>query len=258
MPSPSSSKRRQSQTKELSEHNSHSETQALLDMLEAVTSSSQARRQIHPPVYNGTGDVEFFLSQFREVAQLNRWGTREYALHLQLSLRGKAQDCGELELPLEIEALLRAKFGLKIRQARDKLRTLKESSTQSYRELGTQARQLVQAAYPNWCPRDIEELALETFIQALRSSVARNYLLDSPVGNILEAIEYLSHYEWAVDGHPGKTSGHTADTPVQTKVVRRHREKTIRCFRCKGPHHIQNCKELKESKGNDSRPATQA
>ena len=252
MASSDSHQRGQPTPEELSDHDSNSDTQALLDVLSAVTSSSQARRHIQPPVFDGTGDVEFFLSQFREVAQLNRWGTREYALHLQLSLRGKAQDCGELELPQEIEALLRARFGPTIRQARDQLRTLKESSTQSYRELGKQARQLVQAAYPNWCPRDTEELALETFIQALRSPIARSYLLDSPVGNIPDAIEYLSHYEWAVDGHPGKTVGHSMDS--QAKVVRRL-SKVIRCFKCQGPHTRKDCKE---SKGNDYRPATQA
>ena len=223
----------------------------LEESLETLKSIRSTMRQVEPPVFNGTGDVENFLTQFREVAELNRWSTGEYALHLQLSLKGSAQECCEMDMPHDIEHHLRAKFGPKIRQARDQLKTLRQGPQQSTRELGTQARRLVRAAYPNWCPRDVEELALEAFIQALRCKTARQYLLALTIRDINEATDLLHCYEYAVDGHPEKSRGQPA---VQTKTANR---KSMQCFRCNGPHYKRDCPKFK-NQGNFPRPATQA
>jgi len=68
--------------------------QELTKAIQALqTPPTQSRNSIKPPTYNGSKDVELFLSQFRDVARINNWTAEEHLLHYRLSLTGKAMDC---------------------------------------------------------------------------------------------------------------------------------------------------------------------
>ena len=53
------------------------------------------RKQIKAPAYTGVGDVEMFVTQFMDVAHVNRWDERKVVLHLRSSLSDRAHDCGQ-------------------------------------------------------------------------------------------------------------------------------------------------------------------
>ena len=295
------SKRRQQQEQELEEmsnstlreasrsHSPEDPPQNLLDMAELVRvlrNDRPARREVKPPQFDGQGDVELFLSQFRDVAISNQWTPEEYALHLRLSLTDKARDCSRAETREEIEHSLRAQFGLSVRQARDKIRTLQRGPRQSVHELGTEAKRLVRLAYPGLAQREQEDMAIEVFIQALDSRSLKRHFLATPAGSVNEAVEKVNEYFEASDSH-SRTRVHAIDSesqPTQAaapdptvelltsiqELLKRQEEQngqiikqvkqtpqTVRCFNCGGSHHLRDCPKPRSQakQGNYNRPA---
>ena len=53
------------------------------------------RKEFRSPEFNGQEDVDFFIQQFLEVSETNRWETRAELIHLRASLRGEAQRFGK-------------------------------------------------------------------------------------------------------------------------------------------------------------------
>ena len=74
---------------------------------------------------------------------------REKLLYIRLGLKDKATECGREETILEVEEALRVRFGLLLRQAREKLRALRYYPMQSVHKFGAEARRFVQLALPN-------------------------------------------------------------------------------------------------------------
>ena len=54
----------------------------------------QAPPQFKVPQYTGQGDIEYFISRFKEIAEANGWRPVATLLHLGDSLRDSAEDCG--------------------------------------------------------------------------------------------------------------------------------------------------------------------
>ena len=298
---PSRSKRRQLQDQELEELSNSTLREAsrsntpdnpprnLLDMTELVQvlrNDRPARREVKPPQFDGQGDVELFLSQFRDVAVSNQWTNEEYALHLRLSLIDKARDCSRAETRQEIEHSLRAQFGLSVRQARDKIRTLQRGPRQSVHELGTEAKRLVRLAYPGLAHREQEDMAIEVFIQALDSRAIKRHFLATPADSVNEAVEKVNEYFDASDSHcrsrvnaiDSEEKSSPAATPEPTvelltsirELLKKQEEQNgqiieqmkptpqnTRCFNCGGPHQQRNCPRPRRQaqQGNFNRPA---
>ena len=96
------------------------------------------------PKYNGTGDVEYFLDQFSEVAEANRWGDASTLIHLREGLKDEARECGQSPTLQGIEDRLRTRFGLTPREARAKLALCKEASKTSLQQYADDISRLVQ------------------------------------------------------------------------------------------------------------------
>ena len=60
---------------------------SLADLTQALQGlKSQSTPSIKPPQYSGSGDLELFLSQFADIAKVNKWSPEEHLLHFRLSL----------------------------------------------------------------------------------------------------------------------------------------------------------------------------
>ena len=70
------------------------------------------RATFKSPKYDGTGDVEYFLDQFHEVAEANHWDNASTLIHLRESLKEEARECGRSQTIQGIEARLRGRFGM--------------------------------------------------------------------------------------------------------------------------------------------------
>ena len=230
---------------------------------------------IKPPQFTGSGDLELFLTQFTDVAKINKWSPEEHLLHLRLSLTDKATDCSRGNTISEIQDTLRIRFGLSSRQARDRLRHLKRTSKQTVHELGMEAQQLTRLAYPDLRDQDLEEMALETFVQALDNKSVKRHLLASPATTVAEAVqkadEYLRIGEHspttvaAVQGTTETISPHMqalSDTMKglqvllegQAELLKKLTEKkSIKCFECEGPHRRRFCPKLRGKENNQKK-----
>ena len=69
---------------------------ALVEALKGI--SGPSRSNFKAPQYQGEGDVDLFITQFRDVALANEWSSQESTLHLRSALTGKAIGCGRGEL----------------------------------------------------------------------------------------------------------------------------------------------------------------
>ena len=88
----------------------------------------QAPPQFKVPQYTGQGDIEYFISRFKEIAEANGWRPVATLLHLGDSLRDSAEDCGSAATVQAVYAALRARFGLTPREVRSRLSVLKKES----------------------------------------------------------------------------------------------------------------------------------
>ena len=177
----------------------------LSDLVKALQEHQDRIRtttKIKPPQFDGTGDVELFLLQFNDVAKLNKWHSEEHLLHLRLSLTKNAMDCSRGKTMLEIEEMLQVRFGTSPRQAREKLRRLKRLPKQTVYELGLEAQKLTRLAYPNIGEQDLEDITLETFIQALDSKAIKRHLLATQAATVAEAIQKVDEYLQVGDNSP--------------------------------------------------------
>ena len=93
----------------------------LMEALERLALPQAPTPCFKAPRYDGTGDVETFIQQFRDVVGANQWPQGAVLLHLRQALEGDAKDWGR---PAESEKVfnnLRARFGLAPREARNRL-----------------------------------------------------------------------------------------------------------------------------------------
>ena len=104
---------------------------------------SQPHSIIKPPIYNGAGDLELCLGQFTD-AKINHWSQEEHLPHLRLSLTEKAAGCSRGTTITEVHELLKACVRINSRQARERLRRLKETTKQTVHELGMEVQKLTR------------------------------------------------------------------------------------------------------------------
>lgn len=164
------------------------------DLLEALSQRRESRKDFKPPQFNGDTDLEVFIKQFNDVSIANRWNEAEKSLHLRLSLSGKAATCSVEDTTEAITVALRNQFGLSLRQARDKLKNLRQKRDQSLQELSTDVNRLIKIAYPSLNPTERLDMAMDAFISALDNLDMQRNIQASKPANLMEAIQAAEEF----------------------------------------------------------------
>ena len=150
----------------------------LTDILEPLAMPQRpATPCFKPPRYDGTGDVETFIQQFRDVVGANQWPDGAALLHLRQALEGDAKDCGR---PTELEEVcnnLRARFGLMPREARTRLNNERKGFKATLQEHAFNIQSLVDVAYASLPSTTRQEMYLESFQSSLGSASLQRHLL---------------------------------------------------------------------------------
>ena len=160
------------------------------------TAAAPHRREFKAPKFDGTGDVEFFIDNFLEVAEESDWEQGGALLHLRQCLKGDAKECGKAFTLNGVMTNLRARFGVTPKEARAQLAALKRSTKTSLQEHATEVERLVKVAYAELTPAQRTEMAIETFSNTLSHPYLQRHLLAVPARTLDEAVragkEYLN------------------------------------------------------------------
>lgn len=135
------------------------------------------RDKFKAPKFDGSGDVELFIAQFQDVSRANCWSGGDALLHMRANLEKDATVCGRGENLCSILLNLRARFGLTVRQARDRLMGLKREPNQSLHALAVEIHRLVNLGYPPMAAADRESIAIDTFKRAVDNKALARHLL---------------------------------------------------------------------------------
>lgn len=140
------------------------------------------------PEFDGTGDVELFITQFQEVAELQEWGERITALKAREGLSGKARTCGQYESWEEIAGSLRLHYGITAADAGMKLNSLRKPPTQTLAEYGLEVRRLVAIAYEEAAAPLRQRIEMERFKSGLNNPSLQGHLLARTPESIEDAV----------------------------------------------------------------------
>lgn len=146
------------------------------------------------PQYNGIGDVEYFIQQFHQVAEICQWREEIGVLKIREVLIGKAQECGRGSSLEIILANLRVRFGTTQREARNKLRTLRRDIKTTLHDHATEVERLIGLAHPNLPRPYLRELTLETFTSSLGYAGLQKHLLAMQVDTLEAAVRAGTEY----------------------------------------------------------------
>lgn len=119
-------------------------------------------QQFKAQKYDECGDVELFIQGFTDVAQANNWDQQAANLNIRLCLEKSAQECAWGDTVEVVIANLRARFGMTMRQARDKLATIRKEFGKNFHSFGVDIMKLVRIAHPTMGANLQQDLAVET------------------------------------------------------------------------------------------------
>ena len=159
----------------------------LAELLEVALNVQTPRDRFKPPKFNGRSDVELFIANFTEVSIANQWDQNTALINLRLSLEKDAIECSRGPDVQTIYNNLRARFGLSVQQARDKLASIKRENGQTHHMLGLEVRKLVRLAYPTMGANDQTIIAIETVKRSIDNRKLSQHLLAVPA-DTLEAV----------------------------------------------------------------------
>lgn len=221
-------------------------------LVEALSlAQTQNRKQIKAPAFNGIGNVELFIQQFKDVAAANHWTPEDSLLHLRLNLTDKAQECGEFDNLEEVWEELRSRFGLTYKQARDRLSSLRKVSGVTMHELGMEISRLTKLGYPAMAAPDQEDLALDRFQTVMNNVELRRYLTPLRPQTMRECLRLSEEFFQAEQGL--KSTRVTAVTETPNPVV-----EAIKALKETVLKQAEEIKELKALPGPAPAAATSA
>jgi hypothetical protein len=160
----------------------------LEDLLE-VNERSGRSTSLKLTEFDGTLDVEVFISQVKKVVRCQRWREDELCAHLMAALKGPARDVlSSLPRKKDIKSAdilrgLKARFGRVIQEdvARTTLMDYKQKRAQTFRHLGYEISKLHHQAYPDLHGSTKDVLVVQAFTHALLDQeVKTRVLLDQP------------------------------------------------------------------------------
>ncbi|VDI54332.1 Hypothetical predicted protein [Mytilus galloprovincialis] len=158
-------------------------------------SKSDISCKIKPQIYDGSDDLEEYLTQFNLLAELNDWDPKTKALLLASSLSGSARAIlneitdGELHNFECLVNALKSRFGSINRSEvfRAELQTRVRFKNESLPELAQAIKKLTRRAYPGTSPLVRDTLALDSFIDAIPETEVRLRLREVGPKSINEA-----------------------------------------------------------------------
>ena len=148
---------------------------------EVRRSKSEISCKIKPQIYDGSDDLEEYLTQFDLLAELNVWDSKTKALLLASSLSGNARAIlyeitnGERHDFDSLVTSLKNRFGSVNRAEvfRAELQTRVRFKNESLPELAQSIKKLTRRAYPGTSPLVRDTLALDSFIDAIPETEVR-------------------------------------------------------------------------------------
>ena len=90
--------------------------------------------------------------------------------------------------------LLRARFGLSQRQAKDKLIHLKRDNKVTLHEQGMEVLRLVELAYPRLSRMDREQMGIDHLLQALDNKGIQRHMLTIQPQTVVELVQAVDEY----------------------------------------------------------------
>jgi hypothetical protein len=166
-------------------------------MAEAITNAVNRqpnRESIPVPVFDGEGDVELFIRQFREVARVARWAPDMTVLKLRHALQGKAQPCGTGATVEAILGHLQLRFGLTASEARSRLAVLRRPTGVSLAEHASQVTKLVEVGYAT-VPLDVRrQLVADNFRRSTGHDGLHRHLLAVASENVEDLVRQGNAY----------------------------------------------------------------
>jgi hypothetical protein len=122
------------------------------------------------PTFDGTTDVDNFISQFGRVAGIMGWDQPEAAIRFQMTVSGPAQK-GLTATTLDgMCSQLRSRYRLSEDGAVVLLKTLKWKANDDIHEFAAYVRKLVDKAFPELNPNQMERRAIKELTNALPPS----------------------------------------------------------------------------------------
>jgi hypothetical protein len=146
------------------------------------------------PHFDGNGEVDYFIQQFRDVAMANQWVEPAALLHLRQALKEGARDCGRAQSTLEVYATLRARYGLTEDEARGRLNTIRRGTRTSLQAHAVEIGRLVEAAYGGMNDRQRAGMALDAFKRSLNNMSVAEHLLARRPGTMEEAVQARNEF----------------------------------------------------------------
>jgi len=283
-------RRRSAAIAEQEELSAPAERLDLTGLHRAIERMAISQKPFKAPTFDGTGDVELYITQFADVVQANAWSERHAVLHLRAHLDSTAKECGRGTTVAEINTALRARFGTTSRQAKDKLMQLSKSTKTGMHEHATEVQRLVGLAFPTLPALDQEALSLDYFNRSMDNKALQRHMLALRPANVAEAVQAAEEFATVGGneragrsqamhvGDEGVTtalaalteavqtqsalltqlvmnaaSTGVAGSPVTSKPSKPARK--LACYQCGGPHLKRQCPQLVSHSGNGQGPA---
>ncbi|XP_055877101.1 uncharacterized protein LOC129924657 [Biomphalaria glabrata] len=226
----------------------------------------EAFMKVKPPVFDGSVSWSVYKLQFDAAAKVNQWNSdEEKATALILSLRGKASELLQsIPNPQDYAALVKTmelRYGDEYLPElyRVKLKTRRQQSNETLRELEADIARLAHLAYPTATQDLLEIIITDAFADALRDPELKKAIRVSGKHKTSEALVYALLYQAAKDESENICQDQRREVKNEgRKELRKTNEalekcKTIqipqgqrgvrkRCWNCGGFGHLQrNC-----------------
>lgn len=172
----------------------------LTEVLERLVAGATAhqppppRDEFKAPRFEGTGDVEYFITQFLEVAGANNWQPGAAVIHLRAALKDTARDCGKAQTVDGIFANLRARFGLTAREAKAKLAVLRRDHKTTLQEHACEVERLVSTAYADLPAVHLQRMVIDTFHATIGDAYLQRHLLAIETPDLEAAVRAGNEY----------------------------------------------------------------
>ena len=148
----------------------------------------QYRDAFKAPEYDGTGNVDYFVRQFNEVAIANAWTAEAGLIHLRAALRGVAKDCGQADTLPGVFASLQARFGISNREAKARLVSMKRDFKTTLQAHAAEVERLVNLAYAD-LPREHQiRMTMDIFYSSINNGYLQRHLLAINADTLEEAV----------------------------------------------------------------------
>jgi len=156
-----------------------------LDHLMKLYLPGERRRPPPAPTFEGNTDIDYFLADFEETAELNQWSRGERHLHLKRALSSKIRPIVEGTTDYEgLCVALRMRYRLTSDDAADGLRRTKMQASEHPADLAQHLQRLVRVAFANLPEHQQEECAVREFVRLYDDQEFRL----RPPANLTEAV----------------------------------------------------------------------